>query len=123
MRRWTAALTAALTIGGGAAHAQSCVAPGELPVRPILVRPTEPATPSCMNKAQGTHRCNNKIIDAYNVKIDAYNAAQQTMIDTANRYTRKLRDYLDTASDYAECENSAVRTAIRNAPPPTTPGS
>jgi hypothetical protein len=119
--RLSTAVLAVLLVGQPSAGlAQTCAAPLPVPSRPLVTFPKEPSTPACVNKASGTHRCANKIVDAHNREIAAYNDALQAAVDQVNRYTRQLRDYVNSSSDYADCESNIFRTQLRQAQSPTS---
>ena len=123
MRALVLAAALGLAVAPGVASAQACTPPAPPPTRPLIVFPTEPAPPSCVNVGAGTHRCTGKVLNDYNAKIDAFNERQQAAVDQINKYTKSLRDYLNSASDFAECEQDAMRAQLRRGKSSTNPES
>lgn len=60
-------------------------------------KPTRPDTPYCVNTFTNTHTCDDWEIDRYNSEIRSFKSDYET-------YVRRLRDYVDEAVEYAECQ-------------------
>ena len=85
----------------------ACVPP-EVPAVERTVKPTRPATPSCVNEATHRHTCSNRVITAYEASMDAYGQAFDAYIATINAYVQKLSAYAQAANDYGQCEQRIV---------------
>ena len=90
-----------------AASPPACVAP-QIPAVERPVKPTAPATPSCVNEATHRHTCNNRVISAYEAALDAYGRDFDAYIATVNAYVQKLSAYAQAANDYGQCEQRIV---------------
>ena len=107
-----AALAAGLLLTGSAA-AQEAAAVSACPVAQMPtverpVKPTRPAIPSCVNEARGTHTCNNRVLNAYEVANREYQQAFSAYVAQVNSYLQKLEAYTRQSIAYAECERTVV---------------
>jgi hypothetical protein len=110
---FTTGLIAAVMVltSGGAVQETTCVAP-TTPVVERPVKPTRPVPPRCVDEARSRHTCSNRVIGAYNAEMEQYGAAFRAHVAEINAYTRKLAEYAEAASIYAQCEQRVVMPSM-----------
>ncbi|MGZ9099754.1 MAG: hypothetical protein ACXW3O_08640 [Brevundimonas sp.] len=104
-------MAATLLTAGGGLQDTTCAAP-VVPVVERPVKPTRPATPSCVDEARSRHNCSNRIIAAYNAEMERYGQSFTAHVAEINAYTRTLAAYVEAAAAYAQCEQRIVMPSM-----------
>lgn len=66
--------------------------------------PTKPALPDCIDAETRVSNCPQKVLDAYNDDVEAYNRALGKLQDEGNAYVGRLKAYVAAANAYSACE-------------------